>query len=47
MTPSQEDEPEDKEYVYEYYYDYLEDDSQGHNTDYDLVPLANKVSSAH
>lgn len=49
VTPSQGDQgdqgerAEDKEYFYEYYYDYLEDDSQGHATDYDLVPLANKV----
>ena len=45
VTPSQGQGGEDKEYFYEYYYDYLEDDSQGHATDYDLVPLANKVSS--
>jgi len=43
VTPSLGEQPEDKDYYYEYYYDYLEDDSQGHATDYDLVPLANKV----
>ena len=29
---------------YEYYYDYIDDgEESGHNTDYDLVPLSNKV----
>ena len=29
---------------YEYYYDYIEDgEESGHNTEYDLVPLSNKV----
>ena len=33
------------EYEYEYYYEYLDDDDDsGHVADYDLVPLANKVS---
>merc|ERR1711892_1035845 len=31
------------EFEYEYYYDYLDDDHDKPNTDYDLVPLANKV----
>ena len=46
VTPSKADKPENSEYYeYEYYYDYLDDDSDntGHVTDYDLVPLANKV----
>ena len=34
------------EYEYEYYYEYLDDEQdRGHVADYDLVPLANKVSS--
>ena len=28
---------------YEYYYDYLDQEDAAHNTDYDLVPLSNKV----
>ena len=32
------------EYEYEYYYEYLDDDDSGHVEDYDLVPLANKVT---
>jgi len=31
------------EFEYEYYYDYLDDDHDKPNSDYDLVPLANKV----
>jgi len=31
------------EFEYEYYYDYLDDDNDKPNTEYDLVPLANKV----
>ena len=34
----------DDEFEYEYYYDYLDDDHDKPNSDYDLVPLANKVS---
>merc|ERR1719206_259402 len=33
----------DDEFEYEYYYDYLDDDHDKPNSDYDLVPLANKV----
>jgi len=33
----------DNEFEYEYYYDYLDDDHDKPNSDYDLVPLANKV----
>merc|ERR1719232_668740 len=33
----------DTEFEYEYYYDYLDDDHDKPNSDYDLVPLANKV----
>lgn len=36
-------EEEDGEFEYEYYYDYLEDGNDKPNSDYDLVPLANKV----
>ena len=32
------------EFEYEYYYDYLDDGHDKPNSDYDLVPLANKVS---
>ena len=32
------------EYEYEYYYEYIDDDDSGHVADYDLVPLANKVT---
>ena len=39
--PVPADEKEDFEY--EYYYDYLEDEDSRPNTEYDLVPLANKV----
>ena len=39
----QQQQEEDGEFEYEYYYDYLEDGNDKPNSDYDLVPLANKV----
>ena len=34
-------------FEYEYYYDYLDEDNSQLNPDYDLVPLANKVTSSN